>query len=611
MDLPRTYRTLRHLSASQLAWRPLCRGKFVAMETFPTQAHGYFVRQGSRIGAFDFASDRLKDTIRHVVQLQRTVHGAFLDGIADGRFTLLNREIGFGGLSKVEWRRDLGEKNNRLWRMNLSYMGYLVPFTEQEGAAAVPVITSLLESMTRQNPWSSPGGFRDVWHPYSVSHRVINLVTCASLLESAGVTLAPAERAAMEAEIRLGAAFVLGNLERDLQFNHLFKNFVCLAVVKAALARPDRFAEGSLDEVAGSIAQQFLDDGGHAERAPMYHLLALLDLRVLRDSGVLRGASAAAVERTIPAAEGVVDCVLHPDGDVALFNDSWLREAPPAVELTDALHPQPQAFLKVEHPAFGYARLASGADGVILDYGPCGPDANPGHAHADFLAFELSVDGVRTIVDPGVPTYSEGEARNVSRSAASHNCPSLLGAEPIEFWSSFRVGHRGYAYRLDLGTAPIAVHAVAGFHDGYAAQGVYPARAVGLLPGRGLLVVDLWHGAAEGTAQTSFLVTKAWQPAPQGGFIGPGTSAARRLRFVPLEGSPGEPHPDYYWPRFGLGEQGWRLPFSPTVCDGGRGLAVWISWGDDDTAPVDEWHALRAALGVAVDREVQRRTSRR
>lgn len=604
MGLLRTFRTVRHLTAAQLAWRPVCRGKFVAMETFPDRAYRHFEAAGAGIGAFDFASPRLKETVRHVVQLQRAVHGGFLGGIADGRFTLLNREIDFGGLSRVEWRRELGEKNNRLWRMNLSYMGYLVPFTERQGATAVPVVAALLASMTAQNLWSSRGVFRDVWHPYSVSHRVINLVTAMSLLASAGVVLPPETRKAIEAEIRLGAAFILGNLERDLQFNHLFKNFVCLAVVKAALAAPDRFAEGPLDEVAGSITQQFLADGGHAERAPMYHLLALLDLRILRDSGVLRGASAEAVERTIRGAQQAVEAVVHPDGDVALFNDSWLREAPPAVELTDVIRPRPAAFLKVELPDFGYARLAKDGDGVILDYGPCGPDANPGHAHADFLAFELSVNGVRTVVDPGVPTYSEGEARNVSRSASCHNSPALLGAEPIEFWSSFRVGRRGYAYRLDLGAA--FPDAVAGYHDGYAPLGIYPARAVRLLPGRGLLVVDHWQGASEKTARTSFLVARDWQPDAQGCFTRAGAPGSA-LRFTPLEGGVEAPKPDRYWPRFGLGEDGWRVSASPVSTDGRRSLSVWIGWGSEP--PPDDWAALRDALAGALDAALKRHPS--
>lgn len=599
MDLLRTWRTVRHLSASQLANRPVCRGKFVAMEKMPGPARRYFGRGAAALGPFDFASARLAATTAHVVQLQRAVHGRFLDGVGQGRFTLLNREIDFGGLDKVEWRRELGERNNRLWRMNLSYMGYLVPFVEREGAAAVPVVHRLLTSMDAQNPWSSRGVFRDVWHPYSVSHRVINLVTCLSLLAQASQPVSPEARAAIEAEIRLGTAFILGNLERDLQYNHLFKNFVCLAVVAAAQAGPARFAAGPLSEVAGSVAQQFLPDGGHAERAPMYHLLSLIDLRILHDSGALTPPNAAAVSHAMEGAGRVINVVTHPDGNVALFNDSWLQEAPPAAELTDRVVPRPAEPLRIEHPDIGYARLAQGGDGVILDYGPCGPDANPGHAHADFLSLELSVGGLRTLVDPGVPTYSEGEARNISRSAASHNGPCLVGDEPIEFWSSFRVGRRGYGFRLALDET--AGDAVAGWQNGYVSgHGVRVARAVRLFPGRGLLVADLWTGPQGLPEQSSFLVARSWTSVAPGQFVctDPGGTVAG-FSVVPLLGTALPAEQGSYCLNFGLPETGTRIGFRPVAAHGARRLLLWFGW-NETAAPDAEGRQLLTALEHAL-----------
>lgn len=594
MNLARTFRTVRHLSASQWAYRFICRGMFVAMETFPGAARARFEKAGAALGAFDLASDRLEAAAAHVVQLQRAVHGAFLDGIADGRFTLLNREIDFGGLEQVEWRRELGEKNNRLWRMNLSYMGYLVALVERYGADAVPVIRSLLASMTAQNPWSSKGVFRDVWHPYSVSHRVINLITCLSLLERRGITPDRETLDAIEAEIRLGAAFLLANLERDLQYNHLFKNFVTLAIVKAALAEDRGFARGPLREVHASIRQQFLDDGGHAERCPMYHLLSLVDLRILRDSRALEARSADAVDVAIRKGEQVVNAFIHPDGDVALFNDSWLSEAPAAIEMSGEAVARPEAFLRIEHEDVGYARLAQGGDNVVMDYGDCGPDANPGHAHADFLSLEASVAGLRAIVDPGVPTYSEGEMRNVSRSAASHNGPCLVGAEPIEFWASFRVGRRGYAHRLvlDQDVQP----AIAGWHNGYAPQGLSVARAVRLYPGRGLLVVDIWQGAPGLPEQTSFIVPAPWR-LEDGALIAEG---APTIRPAVLVGEGRGSAAASYCLRFGLPQAGTRLLFAPIGDAKTRQLVTWFDWSGADTPPHADADALSRALLAAM-----------
>lgn len=602
MDLLRAYRTIRHLSWSQLANRPVCRGKFAAMESFPHVARSHFQKEAGRIGPFDFANPALAKAVAHVVQLQRAVHSPFADTVPAGCFTLLNRTIDFGGLDGVEWRRELGERNNRLWRMNLSYMGYLVPLVEAQGEDAVPVISSLLTSMAAQNPWASRGVFRDVWHPYSVSHRVINLVTCLALLAQKGIEVDEATRATMEDEIRLGSAFLLGNLERDLQYNHLFKNFVCLAVVAAAHARATRFAAPQLTEVAGSIAQQFLADGGHAERAPMYHLLALIDLRILRDSGALDGRNAEAVAQAIAGAEQAVNVVTHPDGDVALFNDSWLDEAPHAVELTQAAIARPSQFLRIEHPAMGYGRLAEGGDTVILDYGACGPDANPGHAHADFLSLELSVGGQRAIVDPGVPTYSEGEARNVSRSAASHNGPCLVGAEPIEFWASFRVGRRGYAHRLCLPQA--AGTAIAGWHDGYAPQGMRVARAIQLCPGQGLLVVDAWFGQKGLPEQSGFIIAHPWTGDDTGGYTAATPDGLRTLSVTVLAGTAGPIRQQDYYLRFSLPEGGTHLSFLPTEIGGLRSLALWFAWGTEAEPPnhSDLLEHLSGAMAQAAGR---------
>ncbi|CAN0600307.1 unnamed protein product, partial [Laminaria digitata] len=162
-------------------------------------------------------------------------------------------------------------------------------------------------------------------------------------------------------------------------------------------------------------------------------------------------------------------------------------------------------------PDTGYVRLGQGGDSVVFDCGACGPDDNPGHAHADFLSVEATVAGMRFLVDTGVPTYTAGDDRNSSRSAAAHNGPRLTGAEPIEFWKSFRVGRRGYAGVLDV-AAPEGALIASGWQSGYAHLGANVRRAVCLWPGQGLLIADLWRGATS-TAETGFLIPSAWAAA--------------------------------------------------------------------------------------------------
>lgn len=588
MDVGRVFRTTRHLTAEQWLYRFICRGKFVAMEKLPGAAAKRFSRAAAAIPVLDFGAAPLAAVSVHVRQLQQAVHGRWTDDVPAGRFTLLNQTIDFGGLDQVEWRRELGEKNNRLWRMNLSYMGYLVPLFERDPRAALPVATSLLVSMSVQNPWSSSGIFRDVWHPYSVSHRVINLLTCLSLLSSKAPELM-ADADALVAEIRLGAAFILGNLERDLQYNHLLKNYVCLAAVASASPRQG-FARQVLAGTAASIRQQFLADGGQAERAPMYHILSLLDLRILRDSAAMDGATQSLVEATAAASEAAVAAMIHPDGELALFNDSWLGEGPTAIDAVTALPVAPTRPTRWILPETGYVRLAQGGDSVVMDFGPCGPDDNPGHAHADFLSLELSVAGSRLLVDTGVPTYSEGELRTMSRSGLAHNAPIRTGLEPIEFWGSFRVGHRGYAHSLPM----VDEMSFAAWHDGYISKGTAVARAIRLLAGRGLLICDLWAGAPAGTAETPLLVAATWSFE---GHVARHDGAT--VRFNAIEGGLGAFKPARHWLRFAEPLEAARATLTPPDAKGLQAAVLWIGWDEEGATPFDDAARLREQLVAA------------
>src|SRR5262249_18568529 len=135
----------------------------------------------------------------------------------------------------------------------------------------------------------------------------------------------------------------------------------------------------------------------------------------------------------------------HPDGEIPLFNDAALGEAPrPRALLGPSTEPFGNALA-----ATGYFRLPVGPDSVLIaDCGPPGPDALPAHAQADALAFELSVDGRRALVDGGVDEYAPGPRRDLLRGTAAHNTVEVDGEPQSEVWGSFRLGHRARVRRL-------------------------------------------------------------------------------------------------------------------------------------------------------------------
>jgi uncharacterized heparinase superfamily protein len=79
---------------------------------------------------------------------------------------------------------------------------------------------------------------------------------------------------------------------------------------------------------------------------------------------------------------------------------------------------------------------------VVIDAGPIGPNHQPGHAHADFFTFELSLGGQRVVTDTGVETYELGAKRSYDRSTAAHNTVEVAGGDSVEVWGGFRVGRR-------------------------------------------------------------------------------------------------------------------------------------------------------------------------
>ena len=216
---------------------------------------------------------------------------------------------------------------------------------------------------------------------------------------------------------------------------------------------------------------------------------------------------------------------------------------------------------------------------AIFDVGPCGPDENPAHAHADFLSTELSIGGVRFLVDPGTAAYAPGPARDLCRSASQHNGPHVIDAEPIEFWESFRVGRRGRAEiiaDLDL-NAPLRA---TGRQDGYAHLGIEVRRSLGLWPGRGLLICDLWLGrAAVQRAVSRFLVPGYWLV--ENGEATTFVCEGQTVTVSVLIGNAGAVQPAEWWPRFAEGEPAHALSLAaqPLGTEGVFGIAVLFHWG--------------------------------
>jgi uncharacterized heparinase superfamily protein len=167
---------------------------------------------------------------------------------------------------------------------------------------------------------------------------------------------------------------------------------------------------------------QILPDGGHVERSPAVMLELLQHLLDLHHVLTLTG-------RKLPdqliSSIGNLACalklVMHPDGGLALFNDSTEDESS-AVIMTLMRAGATGAVERdlVQLPQTGFHRMAAGRSVLISDAGAPPPHGLDSHAHAGTLSFEFSHGTERMIVNCGAHPTAE-EWRQVQRATAAHS----------------------------------------------------------------------------------------------------------------------------------------------------------------------------------------------
>lgn len=103
---------------------------------------------------------------------------------------------------------------------------------------------------------------------------------------------------------------------------------------------------------------------------------------------------------------------------------------------------------------------------LVLDAGPHGAH-NCGHAHADALSFDLTVNGIPLLSDPGTMAYTTAPTtRDRFRATASHNAATIDGANSSEMAGPFSWRRRATTRVMHWSAHPLGDFA-AGVHDGF------------------------------------------------------------------------------------------------------------------------------------------------
>lgn len=344
--------------------------------------------------------------------------------IFDGEnFTFLNKTIALK--SADDWNLCTDDK---LWLYNLHYFDFLKQCEFRKN----PCSDTLIERWIDENPVGIGNG----WEPYTLSLRIVNWIKWIWNNNK------PSEKILNNLYLQCRA--LSRQLEYHLLANHLMSNGK--ALIFAGLFFQGKEAECWLKKgwqiYQKEINEQVLEDGGHFERSPMYHSIILEDLL-----DVYQASGKTDLKKTIEKMLFFLECMTHPDRQIALFNDAAWKIAPSPDDIFN--YASALGFRQFHIPdsgvvdlaQSGYVRVKHGKWDLFLDCGDIGPAYQPGHAHADTLSFELTYCGRRILSDSGTGSY-QGKERAYQRSTAAHNTIVIDGKNSSEVWSAHRVGAR-------------------------------------------------------------------------------------------------------------------------------------------------------------------------
>jgi hypothetical protein len=448
------------------------------------------------------------------------------DAIRGRRFTYLGRTVGYPG--RIEWDpQGLSER----WRIALNSLDDLLPLGVAALMAPTPDVRrrwyEVAAALVREWITGAPTDHGVAWSFPALARRIPNLIHAHALFATELRKDVELRHALLDSLSLQGAALAEAVPRQPADHE--------LIGAGRALFMAGRFFDGM--EARGwlevgaqllweQLKGQFHEDGGHASRNLAIHARALADYAEVL--ALLHAANDDApiwARKRVKSMADFLARLLHPDGDIVLFQDAGLDTAPPAREVLAAIgvalhepglappgelpgvwpllvvgdagrrvhahlprrHERPEA--RALRRAGFYVLPGDSDDVMFVDAGSPAPDGDAG-----VFGFELSVGGQRLIVDAGTSGEEMAPWPEFFRSTRAHNVVMVGGAEQF------------------AGTRPPAVSDVhwvvrdgllylTGTHDGFAHltldMRLHHRRRVFCLPGRFWLVCDEIIGSGE------------------------------------------------------------------------------------------------------------------
>ena len=397
----------------------------------------------------------------------RILKNQFCSSVKKKKSLLNNDTFNFlgksGSLSKIGWNGD-NQTLSKLWLYNLHYFDDLNALGASQRKEWH---NQLVVRWINENNVGKGVG----WEPYPTSLRIVNWIKWhlseSKLSDTCVQSLA------------LQARWLYKRIEWHILGNHLFSNAKALVFAGIFFSNKESqiWLKKGLKIIDKELNEQVLADGGNFERSPMYHAIFLEDLLDLVNTARVypNVISEVQVNKWIKVTKSMLkwlNTMVHPDGDIAFFNDAAIGIAPNLNQLVMyakrlGINYYSSKFDRVTHLSrSGYIRLTSKKAVALLDVAPIGPDYLPGHAHADTLSFELSLFGQRLLVNSGTSEYGASSVRQYERSTKAHNTVMINEENSSEVWKGFRVARRAHPFDLNIQELENFI-GVSCSHDGY------------------------------------------------------------------------------------------------------------------------------------------------
>ena len=210
--------------------------------------------------------------------------------------------------------------------------------------------------------------------------------------------------------------------QNELSERHLGAIKAGAALVLAGAAgfpEAERLIEQGEEMLTEACAKQFLPDGGHLSRSPEALTEAFSDLIAAHHALSARAETSPIIHDAIPKLANMVRMLRLGDGGLGCFHGGS-EGSPASIDAALSRAPgEPRVFQFATHSA--YQRLEAGPLRILFDVGGAPPLSFSERAHAGALAFEISSERERLIVNVGAARELEPLGRFAARATNGHS----------------------------------------------------------------------------------------------------------------------------------------------------------------------------------------------